>query len=149
MTNKVNPKPTGIAKMAIDYFISHRIPCHKIGGNVVAWGCITVDVRYSTRRHYRGIFRWSLARPITADVVMLICDQRKDGGSLTFHLFDPDADVFFYHDGRQKTGVTFVAGRSVQLKHEQRWDSLTLPVMDEARDRLELVERARDEKARG
>lgn len=143
MTKKVNLHPRGIPKLAIDYFRVNGVPCHKIDGEVVCWGCVVVDVRYSTRRYYRGIYRWSLNRPIMADVVMLICDQRDNGGAVTFHLFDPDAPYFYYHDGRQKTGVVYVPGRAVQLKHEERFYSLTDPVMDEARDRLELIELAR------
>lgn len=133
-----NPVPPNLR--AIQYFERNGIPAHVVERALLCWGCVVVDVRYSTQRYYRGVYRWSLTSPLLADVILLICDN---GGVMTFHLFDPDAPYFYYHDGRQKTGVVYVPGRAVQLKHEQRFASLTDPVMTEARDRLELIEAAR------
>ena len=137
MTNLIPPN-----LLAIRYFERNGIPAHVVERALLCWGCVAVDVRYSTQRYYRGVYRWSLTTPLLADVIMLICDRGYNGG-ITFHLFDPDAPYFYYHDGRQKTGVVYVPGRAVQLKHEQRFASLTDPVMAEAQDRLELIEAAR------
>lgn len=136
-----NPIPPNL--LAINYFERNGIPAQVFERALLCWGCVVVDVRYSAQRRYRGVYRWSLTRPIMADVVMLICDQRDNGGAVTFHLFDPDAPYFYYHGGRQKTGVVYVPGRGVQLKHEERFYSLTDVVMAEARDRLALIEEAR------
>ena len=57
--------------------------------------------------------------------------------------------TFYYADERQKRFVTWYPERIEQRHHEQRYEALTTPVMAEARDRLELIEAARMEKARG
>ena len=89
----------------------------------------------------------SLTRPIMADVVMLICDQRDNGGAGDVPSVRPRRELrFYYHDGRQKrASCTWRACRAIEAR--QRFTSLTDPLMDEARDRLEPIERA--VKARG
>lgn len=114
--------------------------------DVVAWGCVRVEVKYSTLREgYTEGYKFSLTprqkeRGLLADVVLLICD---DGEVPTFHLFRPEDTVFYFLDGRRKGGLLFVPGRLEQRKHQQNRVSMTQPMMDAAKDKLELIEAAR------
>lgn len=140
---------------AVNYFALRGMNAQRLDSRVVVDGCVYVKVLYSTARRYNDYFHWKLPRPIVCDVLMLIADlidpelRTTRGVARAFYLFNPDDDVFYYADERQKRFVTWYPERIEQRHHEQRYEALTTPVMAEARDRLELIEAARMEKARG
>src|SRR3990167_9450953 len=90
--------------LAIEYLKQHKIPAlpgkaYKLADvDILAWGCVRVEVKYSSIRHYNHYFSFSLTRRqrqrgVLADVVLMICDY---GDHRTFHLFDPDDEVFYF-----------------------------------------------------
>lgn len=150
------PIPAGTPRaqsecLAIAYLHGKHIPClpgkaYQVADvDILAWGCVRIEVKYSTIRHYNHCFTFGLTqrqrqRGLLADVVLLICDY---GDRQTFHLLEPDDPVFYFKDGRRKGGFTFTPGQMQQKKHAQNRITLTQPRMDEAQDRIDLIEAAR------
>lgn len=134
-------------KLAIGYLNAHGIPA--LPGkaflasdvDIVAWGCVRVEVKYSglplNERHFTfGLTRRQVQRGLLADVVMLVCDYED---RQTFHLFPPDEPAFYFLDGRRKGGFIFTPGQMEQKKHMQNHVTLTQPMMDTAQDRIGLI----------
>lgn len=150
--------PAGVPRakteqLAIDYLRQHKIPAlpgkayAAADVDLLAWGCVRIEVKYSTVRRYNHYFMFGLTRRqqqrgLLADVVLLICDF---GDRQTYHFFDPNDDIFYFADGERKGGVTYHPEREEQKKHFETRVSLTKPMMDAARDRLELIEVARQQ----
>lgn len=137
------PNPAYADRIALDYLRDNGVKAERIDGGVITENGVHIKVLYSRPRRYRGFYFWQLPRPIICDVLMLITDCDTASYLRQFYLFDPDDDVFYYRDGRQKRALSWIDKRLVQRQHEQRFPALTMQVMDAARDRLELIEAAR------
>jgi hypothetical protein len=99
--------------LALDYLRSACIPAlpgkaFKLAHvDVVAWGCVWIEVKYSSlRADPRPRFQFAatplqIKRGYLAHVMMLICDY---GDKQTYHLFPSDHEVFYreYADGARK-----------------------------------------------
>lgn len=144
--------PTEI--VAIDYLTKRGIPClpgkavKAADVDIVAWGCVWIEVKYSSYRRNEREFIFRLTptqqkRGLLAHVVMLICDY---GDRQTLHLFRPD-HAAFYHQDRLKAGFSYIPGRTVSEVSggavKGTYQTLTDDMMAEAQDRLELIETAR------
>lgn len=109
--------------------------------DIVAWGLINIEVKYSTQKNGVYAFITTPAQRrdgFRAHIVVLMCDT-EDG--VTFHLFDSHDPVFFM-DGRMKSAVTY-APNVKQHKHEDNRAVLTKERMELAQDRWEMVEEYR------
>ena len=137
------PNPAYADRIALAYLADRGIAAARVDGRVITRDGVAIKVLYSRPRRYRGFYFWMLPRPIICDVLMLITDSETQHYLRRFYLFDPDDDVFYYRDGRQKQALSWVDKRLVQRQHQARFPALTMPVMDAARDRLELIESAR------
>lgn len=137
--------------LAIEYLKRNHIPAlpgkayKQADVDILAWGCVRIEVKYSSIRYYNHYFVFNMTprqrkRGLLADVVLFVCDYEE---RQTFHLFDPDDEVFYFKDGRRKSSLTFTPGQTEQFKHTQNRVKLTQPIMDIAQDRLELIETAR------
>lgn len=140
------PNPAHADRIALAYLRDNGINAQRIDGRVVTANGAHIKVLYSRPRRYRGFYFWLLPRPIICDVLMLITDSENQSYLRNFYLFDPDDDIFYYIDGRQKRAVSWIDKRIVQRQHELRFPAMTAPVMAEAQDRLDLIEAARREK---
>lgn len=131
-------------KMAIEYLHSNGIPA--LPGktirmsfvDVIAFGCIGVEVKYSPLVDGKFIFKTTPSQQkhgFRADVVMLICDY---GDRKTFHLF-PAKHPVFYMGERLKTGFTFTPGAYEPLKHGENRVVMVQGMMDWAQDDLRQI----------
>lgn len=107
--------------------------------DVVAWGCVWIEVKYALLK--KGKFTFSTTpkqqkKGFRGHIVMLICDWGNN--VRTYHLFDVDHAVFYIED-RVKTGWVVTPGQMVQLKHEATRVVMLQPMMDEAKDNLQLI----------
>lgn len=136
--------------LAIQYLHANGIPTlpgkalHYSHVDAIAFGCIQIEVKYSRLSYHRGASKFvfnatpaQMKHSFRAHLVMLICDYGDDEG-LTHHFFLPSNEVF-YIDGRMKSGFTFTPGALEAKKHGNNRVVMTQPLMDEARDRLELI----------
>lgn len=141
--------------LVIDYLKAHGVSClpgkavHAAHVDVVAWGCVNIEVKYARYEPQYGSklgFKFTITpkqreRGFLAHVVVLVCDYGLPG--LSFHLF-PSKFIAFYKEGRLKKGFDYIPGRDKPEKQLYPGiEVLTDLDMDTARDRLELIERAR------
>lgn len=110
--------------------------------DVVAWGCVWIEVKYARYQFERGVRKFKFnttpkqqQRGFLADLVMLICDY---GDDLTYHLFEANHPVFYMGD-RVKSGFTFTPGALEAKKHGDNRVVMTQPLMDEAQDRWDKI----------
>lgn len=110
--------------------------------DVVAWGCVWIEVKYARLEFQRGVKKFKFTttpkqqqRGFLADLVMLICDYGVD---LTYHLFEANHPVFFMGE-RVKSGFTFTPDAMEAKKHGDNRVVMTQPLMDEARDRWDMI----------
>lgn len=110
--------------------------------DVVAWGCVWIEVKYARLEFQRGVRKFKFnttpkqqQRGFLADIVMLICDY---GEELTYHLFEVNHPVFYMHN-RIKSGFTFTPGALEAKKHGDNRVVMTQPMMDEMQDRWDLI----------
>lgn len=112
--------------------------------DVVAWGCVWIEVKYARYESHRGVMKFKFdttpkqqQRGFLADLVMLICDY---GEELTYHLFEANHPVFYMDNGsRVKSGFTFTPGAMEAKKHGDNRVVMTQPMMDSAQDRWDLI----------
>jgi hypothetical protein len=111
--------------------------------DVVAWGCVWIEVKYARLEFQRGVKKFKfatskqqMARGFLADLVMLICDYGED--DLTYHLFEAKHPVFYMGE-RVKSGFTFTPDAMEAKKHGDNRVVMTQPMMDEARDRWDYI----------
>jgi hypothetical protein len=110
--------------------------------DVVAWGCVWIEVKYSRLEFKRGVKKFTFMtskqqqqRGFLADLVMLICDY---GDDLTYHLFEANHPVFYMGE-RVKSGFTFTPDAMEAKKHGDNRVVMTQPMMDEAKDRWDMI----------
>lgn len=114
--------------------------------DVVAWGCVNIEVKSSTPRD-NGDFIFALTprqkqRGVFADLTVLVC---KLAGNCTFHVFESDHDIFYNEDVRKK----YVVYASEDRQHRKATRSgrtithLTTELMQSSRNAWELVEDVR------
>lgn len=138
--------------IAVNYFKSHGIPVlpgkavYAADVDLAVWGHVWFEVKYSRLRP-EGLFHFNATvkqqqRGFLAHLVLLICDY--DDGQRTFHVFRAN-DPVFAMKGRLKSATTFRPGSLHPLKHGNNRVVMTQPMMDAARDRLELIEDVRRE----
>lgn len=124
--------------------------------DIMCFGIVGVEAKYSKLVNNHGtrqfVFNTSpkqQQRGFLGQVVMLICDY---GDRKTYHLFNADDPVFYIerqkydfqkHEPistyRVKSGLTFVPGRVVPLKHGDNRVVMVQSMMDEAENRWELI----------
>lgn len=135
---------------AIEYLQSKAIPVfwggllHKSCVDVVAYGCIGIDVKFARLELDRGVHKFTFkfapsqqVRGLYSQVVMLICDWPDN--RLTFHLFDTSDPVFYMRE-RLKSGLTYTPGAIEAKKHGNNRVVMMQSMMDSARDNIELIE---------
>lgn len=113
--------------------------------DVVAWGCVWIEVKYARLEFQRGVKKFKFnttpkqqQRGFLADLVMLICDYGED--DLTYHLFEANHPVFYMDEGsRVKSGFTFTPDAMEAKKHGDNRVVMTQPMMDEAQDRWDMI----------
>jgi hypothetical protein len=111
---------------------------HYAHADVVAFGCVLIEVKSSTLTH--GMFRFPFTpiqykSRIRGDLIVLVCDY---GDNKTFHVLSTGHDIFFDAKGNRKTAVHFVPGQMAAVKHARR-HVLVQPIMDAAQDKWALV----------
>ena len=134
---------------AISYLKSKGIPAvpgkalHHSHVDVVAFGCVDIEVKYATLRFQRGVEKFCFsASPaqqeygFRAQVVILVCDYND--GMMSYHFFDAKHPVF-YIKGRMKSGFTFTPGMYEAKKHANNRLVMVQGMMDEAQDRVNLI----------
>ncbi len=116
--------------------------------DVVAWGCVRMEVKGAARRSHPGHNAYSFSfgpgqreNGLQADIIALICEDR---GEHTYHLFSADHPVF-YLNGRLKSGVTV----TIKTTYSARSSSLDVELMRTHMDFWDLIEEKRIEIARG
>lgn len=111
--------------------------------DVVAWGIVDIEVKYSGLKDGRYSFITSTAqrqRGFLAHVVVLICDSGDNDP--TFHLFEAKHPVFYMDEGQMKHAITYDP-RVIQHKHESNRVVLTNALMESAQDNWEMIETLR------
>lgn len=106
--------------------------------DVVAWGCVRIEVKASTL-HKNGMYQFGIGRgkhgkeKDRSDLVVLVAL----GDEPSFHVFPSDHPVFYHPNGSPKSAVSYAtrgnppkSGRGVVLNSE---------LMAQAKDRWELV----------
>jgi hypothetical protein len=138
--------------LALTYLKKHGIPAlpgkalAAADVDVVCYIAVWLEVKLARLERKGNAHRFTFEttpkqqqRGFLADVVMLICEYRP--GVYTYHFFRPDHPVFYMQD-RVKSGFTFTPGATKALKHGLNRVVMTQPMMDEARDRVSLIEEA-------
>lgn len=103
--------------------------------DVIAWGCVRIEVKYSRNLQQRFSFTFSNKQRkngLQVDVLALICD---DGSAASYHFFsakDPELSGI-------KTSLAFTRGASVN----RRPGILNADNMNRAMDRIDLIETTR------
>ena len=115
--------------------------------DVVAWGWVNIECKYSPLRNIRGEsrqFKFNTSpkqqvRGLLGHIVMLICEYPD--GLLTYHMFGNKEPCFYRKDGRLKSAFTFTPDQ-YRLGHTGRKGHypLTQGIMDSKRDRWHLIE---------
>lgn len=131
-------------RFGIDYLHSMGIPA--LPGkalsyawvDVIAFGCVRVEVKYSTL--HNGRFKFSLtpkqnSRGVLGDVILLVCDY---GTKATYHLFLPSHPAFYIND-KLKTGFHFTPNALTAAKFGKTRVVMTQPMMDSAHDNVRLI----------
>ncbi len=115
--------------------------------DVVAWGCVMIEVKWAKLDVYRGVEKFKFnATPtqkrkgFSAHLIILVCEYVPD--EYTYHVFPVEHPVF-YKDGHTKTGWTFTPGAYEAKKHGNNRMVMTQPLMDEFQDRWGLVQAKR------
>lgn len=132
----------------------HALPGKAVSAadvDVVAWGCVWIEVKYSTARKYDAsgspIFQFNLSpeqrrRGFLGHLLMLICDY---GDRITYHICPADFPAL-YRKSWRKTGFTYMPGR--QNDTASRIRSYDVAVLNDAwmtehQDRYDLIEAQR------
>lgn len=105
--------------------------------DVVAWGCVLIECKLSSFRN--GVFSWAFTpiqqeQGLRAHLVVLCADY---GHEITYHVFKAIDEIFYTRDGTRKSSVTYTP--NIRYRNMVK-TSLPKPVMDEHRDRWEMVE---------
>lgn len=114
--------------------------------DVVAWGCVGIEVKYSAeRKGGRFVFSMTPAQQrggFRAEVVCLVFDYAAFNAP-QFHFFSANDDLFASsQEGRRiKSSLEYVMGREEQTLNQAR--------LDESRDRIDLIEACRKRVADG
>lgn len=111
--------------------------------DLVAWGCVRIEVKTSTL--INGRFQFSIGRRANSfhghDLVILVCKWPDD--QATYHVFRPDHPVFYKSRGQLKRGVIY--NPTPQHRHNDGLNGMTLSaeIMAEHQDRWDLIEECR------
>lgn len=133
---------------AIAYLKAHRISAApgKLFGHawtdVIALGCIGIEVKHAKLESARGKDKFTFVttpsqqkKGFSGELVMLVCEYPT---KLTHHLFYATDPVFYMKD-RLKVGFTFTPGMYSALKHGNNRVVMTQGMMNEARDKIDLI----------
>lgn len=76
--------------------------------DVVAWGCVLIECKYSSLR--ADTFNWTFSplqqeQGLRAHIVVLCADY---GHEITYHVFDANHPIFSNRNGKRKTGVIYM-----------------------------------------
>lgn len=125
-----------------------RVPWVPPFTDLVAWGCVYIEVKYSAlyTYHERSYFKF-LASPkqiesgYTAHVVLLMCGYTR---RTTYHLFSPNDPVFYIQkDGepepRLKRMLSYYPGTTEQSRTKTDRVVMTDAMMDAAQDNIALI----------
>lgn len=119
--------------------------------DVVAWGCVWIEVKYSLLkssprpRFQFGATPAQIRRGYLAHVIMLICDY---GDNQSYHLFQSDHDVFYRDlaDGTRKVKAAVAYIPEATGSTRRAAPSIVVPtdaLMKLHEDNLDCIEQAR------
>jgi hypothetical protein len=110
--------------------------------DVVAWGCVRIEVKTSTL-YKDGHFHFSIGRRANAfhshDLIVLVCIWPDNGA--TFHVFKPEHPVF-YRGAKLKRGIAYIPTPNGR-KGNRYGMTLTAELMTEHQDRWDMIEECR------
>lgn len=114
--------------------------------DVVAWGCVRVEVKHSVYEPEWRRFRFNLGakskrRWFDCDLVLLICEWPDK--PRTFHLFPSNHPIFFYKGDKLKTSIAWIADPVASLRPRFGGEPITGELMSQHQDAWHLIERAR------
>lgn len=115
---------------------------HKFA-DVVAWGCVMVEVKSSNQRGENYAFAFTpqqQQRGVRGDIVVLVC---KGPNEQSYHVFPADHPVF-YRDGKLKTSAFYMTNPK-HRKAERVNTPLSAQLMEQHKDAWHLVETKRIE----
>lgn len=110
--------------------------------DVVAWGCVRIEVKATRVKNERYSFNFSnqlRKGKIAADLVVLCAVGLEQ---TSYHVFRADEPYFYQADGTIKSAVCYVPDRKVKLRRDWHFP-LTFEIMQDARDAWYLVEECR------
>lgn len=105
--------------------------------DVVAWGCVTIEMKYSWSDEERHKFQFTPRQQrLNGAGVDVICLATEGMGEIEYHFFDAK-DPFFYKGGKLKAGISYAphANRRFSTK-----EVLMPDMMDKALDNLSIIE---------
>jgi hypothetical protein len=110
--------------------------------DVVAWGCVQIEVKSSTLRHKKGSQHYSFGltpnqqlNGLRAHVVVLTC-LNSNGNS--YHIFPSDHEIFQIND-RLRTAIVYTPTKTREYKSDIR-KSLSHELMQYYQDAWGLIE---------
>jgi len=109
--------------------------------DVVAWGCVRVEVK-SAARNYKGFFSFRFSarqvrEGVKADLIVLVL---KHDSAETFHVF-PASHPVFYNESGLRSSVAYIPRRRPGSQKLDHW--LTPQLLDEQQDAWHLIEKCR------
>lgn len=146
------PKPKGVASYDSEQRVIDKLRSVGIFASpgkqgiwehtdVLAWGCIRVEVKTAKCKNERFVFplgHKSIERFKAHDVVVLVC--LHEGQEPSYHVFLSN-DAIFYKKGELKNGVTYQPAHKRTM--DKGWDTLTTEIMNAHENRWDLIETVR------
>lgn len=107
--------------------------------DVVIWGCVRVEVKHSRKSEQGYNFGFEnqiRGGGVKSNLIVLVCEEDDQ---FSFHVFRSDYPAFYRKNNQLKTSVQYIPdlNRRAYGVHGQ---TLTHPVMQEHRDKWELVQ---------
>ena len=112
--------------------------------DVVAWGCVRLEVKYSSLRR-NGCFTFSIGakkglQSERADLMVLICGWSE--AIHTYHLFNSSEAIFYRYENGERADKNKTDFRVIGKPYKGRL-RLTPEIMEAHQNRWDLIEQAR------
>ena len=130
----------------IDYLQNHGIAAYMGAifkefkyADVVAWSCITIELKYSKSHDGKYTFIFTpRQRRLNCEGLGIICLAMDTGKQVVYHLFDAKNPIF-YNKGKLKASLSYIP----DAKHRKNVSVLMPDMMAMAKNNFALIEQKR------
>jgi hypothetical protein len=117
--------------------------------DVVAWGCVRIEVKYPDIINDGNMYQWRFTRNqarkrLPTDIIVLVTEHL---GETKYHFFNPLHPVFFNPDQTRKIGLSYTVEREKDY-HTEYGVVMTHDTLNMHKDAWQTIENVRLEKAK-